>query len=611
MSFLLNKRKRDDSSNESLSLPNNDTSKNYQENNNNNEINMQEEEILNEENANMNIDNSQKNNNKLDAFQMMFQSINSRKEDQNNNMVLSPLCSNLFFGSFQKMKNYDKILGSNIKSGIVFSKSNSSFLKNRKGKMFFSPSSLEMENNFNFETFFNNNNNANNNNEKMKINLDLDLFNVSEKKNIFEITNLENKLNEDNTNQINNDIFPLKSANNFFENIKNNPDNNFTFNSCYEKNNSEKKENSNSSPILKTVKKNSLKILKPKNLDTFFSFKKPFRTFRTKLIQKNSHSIHIKKKSNKPKIFHIEKIYNKKEYKEVHEKEEALFQKKSNIIDKYKISLKKIKQIYLNSCLKIYSYITDKNKYDEKNLNNDTYISEIIRQVSDIIRNKKISSSKMNEILQVSDDDKYRKHYFMFSSDAKQFCLDLINKKKYPLDITMKMCKVPRKSLRRWSHVGCLRKKGCGRKTKNPQMEEKLLIWYNDIMKKNVNITAKMIRDKAVEISDDKDFLASKGWLEKFKKKNGIQIISNKRLKKEVTFHEKENNTIINSVSESKNSANKNESVKENEKDEYEINIINENYSGKKNENDGNFLTKNKRMDDFDDKENTNTNIFK
>ena len=75
MSFLLNKRKRDDSSNESLSLPNNDTSKNYQENNNNNEINMQEEEILNEENVNMNIDNSQKNNNKLDAFQIMFQSI--------------------------------------------------------------------------------------------------------------------------------------------------------------------------------------------------------------------------------------------------------------------------------------------------------------------------------------------------------------------------------------------------------------------------------------------------------------------------------------------------------------------------------------------------------
>ena len=47
-----------------------------------------------------------------------------------------------------------------------------------------------------------------------------------------------------------------------------------------------------------------------------------------------------------------------------------------------------------------------------------------------IIKSKKINSSKMNEILQVNDDDKYRKHYFMFTSEAKQFCLDLINIKK-------------------------------------------------------------------------------------------------------------------------------------------------------------------------------------
>ena len=610
MSFLLNKRKRDESSNESISLPNNDTVKNDQENNNNN-VSMQEEELLIEENNNiMNIDNPQKNNNKLDAFQMMFQSINSRKDDQNNNMVLSPLCSNLFFGSFKKMKNYDKIMGSNIKSGIVLSKSNSSFLKNQKSKMFFTPSSLEMENNFNFETFFNNNNN----NEKMKINLDLDLFNASEKKNIFDITYLENKLNEDNTNIINNDIFPMKQDN-FFENIKNNCNNDFTFNSCLEKKPLEKNNNNINLPLEKlnkNIKKYTQKILRPKNLDTFLSFKKPFRTFRTKLIPRNSHCIQLRKKSNKPKIFHIEKIFNKKEYKEVNEKDETICPKRNNIIDKYKISLKKIKQIYLNSCLKIYSFLTEKNKYDENNLNNDSYIGEIIRQVSDIIRNKKISSSKMNEILQVSDDDKYRKHYFMFSSEAKQFCLDLINKKKYPLDITMKMCKVPRKSLRRWSHVGCLRKKGCGRKTKNPKMEEKLLLWYNDKIKTNINVTAKMIRDKAVEISNDKDFLASKGWLEKFKKKNGIQIISNKRLKKECSFHDTENNTIVNSINNSKINISKNDSVKEGEKDDYEINIINENYKGKKNENEGDSsFSRNKRINEFDDKENTNTNIFK
>jgi len=637
MSFLLNKRKRDESLGEYNFLQNDDTAKIFPENNNTNIP----EELLIEEN---NFDNSQKNN-KLDAFQMMFQSINSKKEDPlKNNMIFSPLCSNLFYGSFQKLKRLDKIMGSNNKSGIMLSKSNSSILKNRKNKMFFSPSAIEMENNFNFETFMNNNSN---NNEKMHINLDLELFNISEKKNIFDL-NFENKLNEENNI---NDIFTLKHAN-FFENIKNN-NNLDTFGSGgniqqeknennlnnilsrQEKNNleirintsifSSSKENKNINlnetkpkKINTKNKKNKIqKILRPKNLETFSSLKKPFRTFHTKLTSK-SNTIQIKKKLNKPKIFHIEKIFNKKEYKEANEKEEANISRNHNLINKYKISLKKIKQIYLNSCLKIYSYLNDNNKYDENNLSNEEYISAIVHQVSEIIRNRQISSSKMNEILQVSDDDKYRKHYFMFSSEAKQFCLDLINKKKYPLDITMKMCKVPRKSLRRWCHVGCLRKKGCGRKTKNPRMEEQLVQWYNEIIKKNLNVTAKMIRDKAVEISNDKDFLASKGWLEKFKKKNGIQVVSSKRIRKgndismdynTINYNIVNNNTISNNSSGNSNYRNVKEIEKETEKSDYEINIINDNKEKINRE-----IPKARKfqpLSDFDDKENTNTNIYK
>jgi len=635
MSLLLNKRKRDEDINDPNSLRNDDTSKNFNENNN---MNIPEDLLMEDNNL-----DKEKNNNKLDAFQMMFQSINSRKDElNNNNMILSPLCSNLFFGSFQKLKNIDKIVGSNVKSGFVLSKSNSSLLKNKKNnKMFFTPSSIEMENNFNFETFFNNNNN---NNEKMKINLDFDMFNVSEKKNIFDLSN-ENKLNDDINNNIN-DIFGIKPANNFFENIKtinndifcsgNNPQekniqnensndnenerNNLTQKD--EKNNLEIQINTslfassdNNKPLnnqkIKHIKNKikPQKILKPKNPETFFTFKRPFRTFHTKLITKSSHFIQIKKKSNKPKIFHIEKIFNKKEYKEVHEKEDLIANRANNkLIDKYKISLKKIKQIYLNSCLKIYSYLNDKNTFTESNLNNEAYIREIIHQVTEFICTKKISSSKMNEILQVSDDDKYRKHYFMFSSDAKQFCLDLINKKKYPLDITMKMCKVPRKSLRRWSHVGCLRKKGCGRKTKNPLMEAKLVQWYNEVIKKNINVTAKMIRDKAVEISNDKDFLASKGWLEKFKKKNGIQIFNNKRSRKYYSV-DNENNSGNNSINFTFNN-NRNDSEKREDKDDYEINIINENK--------GKLMycdEENKRImqslnQEFCGKENTNSNII-
>ena len=637
MSLLLNKRKRDEVMNDSNSLRNDDTSKNFNENNN---MNIPEDLLIEENNL-----DKEKNNNKLDAFQMMFQSINSRKDElNNNNMILSPLCSNLFFGSFQKLKNIDKIVGSNVKSGFVLSKSNSSLLKNKKNnKMFFTPSSIEMENNFNFETFFNNNNN---NNEKMKINLDFDMFNVSEKKNIFDLSN-ENKLNDDINNNIN-DIFGIKPANNFFENIKtinndifcsgNNPQekkiqNENSNDNENERNNLTQKEEKNNLEIqintslfassdnnkplnnqkIKHIKNKikPQKILKPKNPETFFTFKRPFRTFHTKLITKSSHFIQIKKKSNKHKIFHIEKIFNKKEYKEVHEKEDLIPNRANNkLIDKYKISLKKIKQIYLNSCLKIYSYLNDKNTFTESNLNNEAYIKEIIHQVTEFICTKKISSSKMNEILQVSDDDKYRKHYFMFSSDAKQFCLDLINKKKYPLDITMKMCKVPRKSLRRWSHVGCLRKKGCGRKTKNPLMEAKLVQWYNEVIKKNINVTAKMIRDKAVEISNDKDFLASKGWLEKFKKKNGIQIFNNKRSRKYYSV-DNENNSGNNSINFTfNNNNNRNDSEKREDKDDYEINIINENkgklmYSDEENKRIMQSLNQ-----EFCGKENTNSNII-
>ena len=96
MSLLLNKRKRDEVMNDSNSLRNDDTSKNFNENNN---MNIPEDLLIEENNL-----EKEKNNNKLDAFQMMFQSINSRKDELNNNMILSPLCSNLFFGSFQKLQ---------------------------------------------------------------------------------------------------------------------------------------------------------------------------------------------------------------------------------------------------------------------------------------------------------------------------------------------------------------------------------------------------------------------------------------------------------------------------------------------------------------------------
>ena len=50
-------------------------------------------------------------------------------------------------------------------------------------------------------------------------------------------------------------------------------------------------------------------------------------------------------------------------------------------------------------------------------------------------------------------------------------------------------------------------------------MENKLVEWYKEEVSGGGNVCGKMMRYKAVEISGDKDFIASKRWLEKFIKK--------------------------------------------------------------------------------------------
>lgn len=56
---------------------------------------------------------------------------------------------------------------------------------------------------------------------------------------------------------------------------------------------------------------------------------------------------------------------------------------------------------------------------------------------------------------------------------------------------------VPPKSLKRWLKVGYLRKKGGGRKTKDPAMEKELFNWYKVMKNQNIPITARMIKEKA------------------------------------------------------------------------------------------------------------------
>ena len=586
MSLLNSKRNRDDSSNKSNNLIKDNS---LQFSLFKNDFNIINNENILEENTSNNINKNNNNNN--DLFQKLFNSVNSRKDSFNkNNIIMSPLFrSSLFLGSFQKIKSIEK-MSSNNKSKIDLPKSNSSFFRNKvstnnKKKLFSPFSSLKLEKNFNYDDF------VNNNYEKVPVRLDFGLFNLSDKKN-FICQNSENKPNEENNLF---DIFGSRTKNFFSNPLLNKSLSNNNTNSNNKKNILNQlsiqkgdnvlishnrnfiginpintslfmTKNTNEKGIATHSKKyNSIKTKNIINNNKYSPIvdviKKPFQTYNAKIIKKNKYE--IEQKLINEKIFHIEKIYNKKQYKDAHEKEEK--EDEINLINRFKISLKKIKQIYINSCLKIYSYIYDKSGFQESDLNNELFLSNVINEVSEIIKAKKLNSSKMNAILQVNDDDKYRKHYFMFTSEAKEFCLDLINNKNYPFDIVMKMCKVPRKSLRRWSYVGCQRKKGCGRKTKNPEMEEKLINWYYIEIKKGTIITAKMIRNKAMELSLDKEFLASKGWLEKFKRKFNINIISSKNKKFKKYLKCEENKNLINLKEDDENNI------------DYEINIINNN----------------------------------
>jgi hypothetical protein len=56
-------------------------------------------------------------------------------------------------------------------------------------------------------------------------------------------------------------------------------------------------------------------------------------------------------------------------------------------------------------------------------------------------------------------------------------------------------------------------------------METKLYNWYTEyhIVNKYC-VTSKMIKQKALEFTKFRDFIASKGWLEKFKRKHNLVL---------------------------------------------------------------------------------------
>ena len=117
-----------------------------------------------------------------------------------------------------------------------------------------------------------------------------------------------------------------------------------------------------------------------------------------------------------------------------------------------------------------------------------------------------------------------KKKYNMISSETKRSYVEMA--KETDAKEVSKNFGIPLKSLKRWLLLGHERKKGGGRKLKDPEMEKKLYDWYKEYHDRSQKIvTAKLVKQKALEFTKCKDFIASKGWLEKFRKQHNLDII--------------------------------------------------------------------------------------
>ena len=118
---------------------------------------------------------------------------------------------------------------------------------------------------------------------------------------------------------------------------------------------------------------------------------------------------------------------------------------------------------------------------------------------------------------------KRAKKYNILSEEVKRKLL-LDTKCMKTIDVARKYG-ISTRNINRWKKIGIKRKKGSGRKFKDPLLEKKLLIWYNTQDKNN--ITSRQFKSKALELSNNNSFRASSGWLTTIKKKYRIKFRHN------------------------------------------------------------------------------------
>jgi len=86
---------------------------------------------------------------------------------------------------------------------------------------------------------------------------------------------------------------------------------------------------------------------------------------------------------------------------------------------------------------------------------------------------------------------------------------------------------------------GPYRQPGGGRKVADPNMEKHLIEWYFDLIGDGQMITSKQFKEKARELTSLSQFKASKGWLEKLKKKYNLRFVRPKKMNNDKIYFDR------------------------------------------------------------------------
>ena len=167
------------------------------------------------------------------------------------------------------------------------------------------------------------------------------------------------------------------------------------------------------------------------------------------------------------------------------------------------------KQLDKNQILKS-NKLSKMHRRKRKNIKDDNYINNITH-INKVKPLKRINNRKFNV------KSRGLRYNILTEEIKKQLLSDAMNMR------TVEVAKkygISTRNVNRWKKKGIERKKGSGRKFKDPRLERKILEWY--FMQDKETLTSRQFKAKAIELSDNKTFRASSGWLTNMKRKYNL-----------------------------------------------------------------------------------------